>query len=460
LRPIDDYSQSQVNSTVTLHEKPTVDNPDVVCSIFIYFMQALAKCGKGTELVARSLDLTSAYRQLCIEPASFKYAYVSVFDPTTCAAAPFQQIALPFGSRTAVNAFIRCARFLQWVAARCLAIPMSCYFDDFVIPSTPGLAGNTQQALSLMFDLLGWAYDRGGDKADVFSSSVAALGVVFDLSSASTGTVLVANTSKRTAETVELIGATLANQRLSHKQALVLRGRPAFCDAQVFGRTGQLALQAITQHAYKKPFDPVFSDHLRDALLALRLRISSGPPRSVSSLVLEYLCIFTDAAFQDDFWGGLGGVICTSTGSILSWFGMALSSEVVSKLMRKEQQVAIGELETLAVLLAANIWRSYIGAKRILFFVDNEGSRFSLIRGYSASKVISFMCSVLTSLLDDLFIFPWYARVPSVSNIADPPSRGKPHESLPECRKVDQERLQLVLEECLEKVVNFHFVVS
>ena len=122
--------------------------------------------------------------------------------------------------------------------------------------------------------------------------------------------------------------------------------------------------------------------------------------------------------------------------------------------------MAIGELETLAVLLAANIWRSYIGAKRILFFVDNEGSRFSLIRGYSASKVISFMCSVLTSLLDDLFIFPWYARVPSVSNIADPPSRGKPHESLPECRKVDQERLQLVLEECLEKVVNFHFVVS
>lgn len=200
LRPIDDYSQSQVNSTVTLHEKPTVDNADVVAAIFIYFMQALFSNGRCTRLVSRSLDLASAYRQLAIEPASFKYAYISVYDPTSCSAALFQQVALPFGSRTAVNAFIRCARFLQWVAARCLAIPMSCYFDDFVISSTPSLASNAQQSASLMFDLLGWAYDRSGNKADVFSDVVSALGVMFDLSASVTGTVRVSNTPKRVGE--------------------------------------------------------------------------------------------------------------------------------------------------------------------------------------------------------------------------------------------------------------------
>lgn len=65
-------------------------------------------------ILARSLDLASAYRQLCISDDSAKYAHLSVYDPTTGGAALFRQVALPFGSKTAVNAVIRCSRFLQW----------------------------------------------------------------------------------------------------------------------------------------------------------------------------------------------------------------------------------------------------------------------------------------------------------------------------------------------------------
>lgn len=261
-------------------------------------------------------------------------------------------------------------------------------------------------------------------------------------------------------EADELISSILRSMKLTHKQALVLRGRLAFCDAQVFGRTGQLALQSITQHAYRNPFTLVVDSHLKDALIALQLRITKGPPRSVSSRILEHLCIFTDASFQDDFSGGIGGVICTSTGNVISWFGYMLEPAFTTKLMKEDQKVAIGELETIAVLLAAHIWRDHIAGKRVLFFVDNEGSRFSLIRGYSASQVISYMCSVLAVLLDDHFILPWYARVPSVSNIADPPSRGKPHALLNDSVRYDQSQLQLSLEECLQKVLHFNFVLN
>ena len=43
VRPIDDFSQSQVNSTVTSHEQATVDGPDVICSLALYLMKVFAE---------------------------------------------------------------------------------------------------------------------------------------------------------------------------------------------------------------------------------------------------------------------------------------------------------------------------------------------------------------------------------------------------------------------------------
>lgn len=160
LRPIDDNSQLQLHSTVTIHKKPGVDNPGAVCAILVCLMRELQQHGRSSELCARSLDLTSAYRPLCVSLESSNFAYLAVFDPTQCGAALFRQVALPFGRRTAVNAFIRYARFLQWVAAKCLNMPLFCYFDDFIIAAAPELSDNSQQAVMLMFDILGWAFDR------------------------------------------------------------------------------------------------------------------------------------------------------------------------------------------------------------------------------------------------------------------------------------------------------------
>ena len=154
--PIDDLSQSQINATVTCFEQATVDGPDVICAFAVFLMRCLLEKGKSTALLGRALDLASAYRQLAISDDSKCHAYLSVYSPASGRAELFRQVALPFGSRTAVNAFIRCARFLQWVAARCLKIPVSCYFDDFVSFTYPALSSNTQAAMCLMLDILGW----------------------------------------------------------------------------------------------------------------------------------------------------------------------------------------------------------------------------------------------------------------------------------------------------------------
>ena len=457
MRPIDDYSQSQVNSTVTIHEKPTVDNPDAICAIFNYLMRALRDQGKEFSLQARSLDLTSAYRQLCVPKESAQYSYLSVYGPTQDGAALFRQVALPFGSRTAVNAFIRCARFLQWAAAKCLVLPMSCYFDDFIIASTPGLVDNSQRAVSLLFDILGWAFDKSGVKSDRFSNSVAALGVLFNLGSTGMGRILVENTSKRISEVVELINSVLRTLRLSHKEALVLRGRLAFCDAFIFGRSGRLALQMISQHAYHKPFTMSVQTELQQSLKLLRRRLESGPPRLVSMEISQVFYIFTDAAFADECSGGLGGVLLDPSGSILQWFSVQLSSDFVISLMKAEQDVAIGELESLAVLIGLRLWDSRLASSKLLLFIDNEGARFSLIKGYCKSLRISQISALITSLLDGAFIIPWFGRVPSSSNIADFPSRNTSHLLLVECARVSHAALEMLIKECHSQILSFDF---
>lgn len=107
LRPIDDYSRSQVNSAISIYDQVTTDGVDAVAAMLAFCMKSLSEHGSPTELLGRSLDLSSAYRQLCISEETKSYAYIAVYCPETKQSHPFRQICLPFGSKAAVNAFIR-----------------------------------------------------------------------------------------------------------------------------------------------------------------------------------------------------------------------------------------------------------------------------------------------------------------------------------------------------------------
>eukprot|EP00434_Breviolum_minutum_P014069 symbB.v1.2.012406.t1/scaffold831.1/size159220/2 len=261
VRPIDDFFQSQIN-----YEKATVDGPDVICALAVKLMKGLRDNGRSSQLLGRALDLASAYRQLAVAEDSYDVAFLSIFNPDTKEAALYQQVALPFGSVTAVNAFIRCSRFLQWTASHCLKLPMSCYFDDFVIFSPPELSNNSQSTLSLTLDILGWAFDKEGPKSDNFSARVSALGVVFNLDPTKDCRLEVHNTDKRLSEAVAALDVILQSRKLSKKDALSLRGRLAFCDAFIFGRLGRVSLQKITHHAYASPFIAELNDSMVQSL--------------------------------------------------------------------------------------------------------------------------------------------------------------------------------------------------
>eukprot|EP00435_Cladocopium_sp_Y103_P019670 s3838_g4.t1 len=452
VRPIDDLSQSQVNSTVSTYEQATVDGPDVICSFAVYYMRCLSAKGLPTALLGRSLDLASAYRQLAISDDSLQHSYLSVFDPHRSEAALFQQVALPFGSRSAVNAFIRCARFLQWIAARVFVLPLTCYFDDFVSFSTPGLCGNSQSTLCLMLDILGWKFDREGPKSDDYSQLVSALGVQFKLDNTCTGILHVCNTEKRVNDTVKLLEDVIKEDRLSKRDALTLRGKLAFCDAFIFGRVGKVALQDLTKHAYANPFCSKLTERVTESMALLRERLLQGKPRELSCKLLDTYFLFTDASFDKDVGAGFGGVLVAPDGRIESWFGLKVGAAYFEKWFSQGRQNLIGELETLSVLLALKLWGNNLSSTQLMSYIDNEGAKFSLIRGYSDSPSITFICALVALHLDHFCIMPWFSRVPSSSNISDYPSRKIAHHLLEESVAIPEGEALAVFEESLKQV--------
>ena len=105
---------------------------------------------------------------------------------------------------------------------------------------------------------------------------------------------------------------------------------------------------------------------------------------------VAFAAFFVDACFDvAERTGGLGGVLADPNGSPVAWFEQQLSSEVCSTFMREDQQHAIGELEALAVLAVLRLWRGLLKSKHCVCFVDNEGSRFAILRGYSRNEMIS-----------------------------------------------------------------------
>ena len=219
----------------------------------------------------------------------------------------------------------------------------------------------------------------------------------------------------------------MSTKSLGKRDALVLRGRLAFCDAFIFGRLGKISLQAITQHAYAKPFNTAVDDGLSGALQVLRDRMAAARPRQIDLNLIHFFVLFTDAAFDPGKGAGLGAVLVGPNRKVVAWFGLKLTMIHLQPIFQEGRQTVIGELETLAAAVALRLWSRVLTSSKLLLFIDNEGARFSLIKGVSKAPAITSICSIASQVLDESCIMPWFSRVPSPSNLADLPSRDVSH---------------------------------
>ena len=163
----------------------------------------------------------------------------------------------------------------------------------------------------------------------------------------------------------------------------------------------------------------------------MRDRILCGPPREVNILSRATFHVFLDGActpkVASDDWTGtsIGGVLCDNAGSILCFFGEVLSDDITACWSEGVREQLVYEAEVLPYSVALYVWHSYIRDSCLFVYIDNEASRFSWIAGTADRGLVQHMIHRALCLESDLSTYPYFNRVPSHSNLADDPSRGR-----------------------------------
>ena len=398
VRCIGNYSESQISDAISILNKITVDGVDTITAMCCEAMKQLKNAGQPTCLRGRSFDLKSAYRQLPVSRESLKWARVCVYNPESRQAECFQQYTLPFGARASVVAFIRAARALQWLAHH-LNIIVSCYYDDFVNVSGKDTSANSESTFGLLLDLLGWEYDQERSKADRMSSNVAALAVVFDLVSSSSGVVRV-----RRSEIVKSLDAILESGTLSKTDTAKLKGRLTFAQGQLFGRSCRSFFNSVSKHLYDHPLNGTLPEDCRADLSSCIHAFKSQKPRTADVSSFDSFLLFTDAAYEKRE-GGLGGVLLDSPGSVLSWFSRKLSKEECALVNTDDHEQVITELEALAVFVSLRLWEHQLRFKHVVCFLDNGGARGAILKARSSNKFLHEAASRIASLEEAMGCF-------------------------------------------------------
>ena len=417
IRLIDDLSASSVNQTVQCSESPKPHSVDFVAALIL----SMLRQGVGTSIMGRSFDLKSAYKQLAISAKSLEFAFVAVYNPETRRPEIYQLLAAPFGATRSVYSFLRASHALWFTGVKGLNLMWSCFFDDFLVFSPDGLVNNTESVVQMLFQLLGWKFAVDGDKANDFALAFSALGVRINLEKFAFGKVEFSNTEKRTIELSEAIGAILSRGTMTVLESQKLRGRMQFADGQLFGRLGRLCMRAVTQHAF--PYrGKQLGDSTKDALRRFAVFLKFSEPRVLQLTSDNVWKIFTDACYepQSKNWVcGLGGVLVDPLGATKEYFAVQLSKQQQLDLGANVKKTIIFEAELLALVLAFSVWRRYLPASALVCFVDNNSARDVAISGSGRNMVASSLVEFMLKLEMALNITPWYARVPTASNVAD-----------------------------------------
>ncbi|CAL1133476.1 unnamed protein product [Cladocopium goreaui] len=386
-----------------------------------------------------------AFCRPCISPCGDKEVDAMVYSKTMeevdCgwAIGPILMEELPsdavvsrrFGLRFKVDGKV--IRLEKRVQATCnskgvkaLNLIWSCFFDDYVVFSRDEHVNNTEQSVSLLFKLLGWKFAEEGDKADGFCREFGALGIRIILDEADKGLIKFTNTEKRSMELVDTINALLCKGSMTTLEAQRLRGRMQFMDGQLFGRLGKLCMREVTNHSCELKTSRL-SKRTFDALKRFTIFLEHAEPRRIHLSTDMVWHIYTDACYEptsSDWQCGLGGVLVGPNGRQVAFFSVALNHEQLELLGSETKKTIIFEAELLALVLAFSVWRDYIRAMSLICFVDNNSARDVAISGNGRNITANCLIEFLLKLEMSSCTTPWYARIPTPSNIADEASRG------------------------------------
>ena len=187
---------------------------------------------------------------------------------------------------------------------------------------------------------------------------------------------------------------------------------------------------------------PALDDDLKQALLQLAEAITSCPVREVRVQYHFPVVFMTDGAFEEvkgDTAASIGGVVLDPFSKEAWWYAMSLAPDVVEILLKSSQNPII-TIELVGVLVGMVLFSHVLQGRSFIGFVDNEPGKHGIIRGTSSNPEASNVIEGICHAEIDAKALGFWERIPSQSNLADGPSRGRGPETIegwPRPRRVE-----------------------
>ena len=448
LRPIDNFKESMLNLTFGCFEKVELRAMEHVLWMLVTLVRYMRLFGEVTFVLstgevlrghvhpswnkvafgveATCVDMKAAYEQLPLNPCEYHRTVVSLWDVQRNQPSCFLMRTLPFGAAASVHHFLRVSSFLHSVGLYA-GLCWGAYFDDF--PLVCNIA-NRQSTLSTalgIFELLGFAYSS--EKLEPFSKVATMLGVELDLESATDGLVRVRNKASRVEEVSGCINEILQCGFVDASKLPSYLGKLQFAEAQLWGRAGRLALADLREATLHKSGSVLVTSEAREALLILLERFTNGKPREIrASMPCKPHLLFTDGALEYDTDGRpeatIGGVMIDREGTIYC-FGCDVPETLMQAWQAGGRTHVIGLVELYAAVVGLNTWKRTFCNDRVILFTDSWPAYDVIVKGTSSVKEWRDVLLSLEVIDEGHPMHLWTSRVPSSSNPADPPSRGR-----------------------------------
>ena len=118
----------------------------------------------------------------------------------------------------------------------------------------------------------------------------------------------------------------------------------------------------------------------------------------------------------------IGGIWRNPSGEVVSYFGSYISGSLLNVFL-EESRRPIYELEIFPVVAAIRTWLNFILGKLVVHYLDNDAARSAFIRASASTSLGTTLVTDYVNFEYKCRFYPWFARVASLSNPADQPSR-------------------------------------
>ena len=376
VRIIDDCLQSGLNSAYAAYNKLRLMDADAFISLVLLIIKCSRRPGSklvldsgevlevrrhpgwgdGLDLLGKTLDLASAYKQLGCKPETTFNRVLVAWCPEKQQPAFFISTALMFGATSAVFSFNRCSASLWYLAVSMGSVCCTVYFDDFPCAEPSASSGSAQDFLvGLLSTCLGWQVALQPKKNLLFSKTFTLLGVELALAKVDQGILTVRNKPDRVKELRADLSRLLEQGFITRAEASSLHGRLNFAQGQLHGCPIKPALRFLSMVA-SQGWDDSHSDDFKLVVGYIAACFAADVPREIHALDDRFaIKLFTDGAWDDGV-AGAGAVLQSTAGGAPLVAEIQVPEPLLSHWAREGRVQLISQLELFPVLVALATW--------------------------------------------------------------------------------------------------------